>query len=270
MIPAIFCWSGGKDSALCLYKIQAQRPALPEGQPKVANEVQAKARSPFAQSSPPLGETGEEVVGYDVKFLLTTVNEQFHRISMHGVREELLDAQAKSLGIPLVKIYVSEGTNAEYERKMEEALLNFKIQGIEYVIFGDIFLEDLRRYREDNLAKVGMKAVFPLWKQDTKELLNEFLSLKFKTLVCCTNDAYLGKEWAGRIIDNKFMSELPANVDPCGENGEYHTFCFEGPVFKIPISVKAGEKLYKPMEIKTTDCNLPALKTKGFWFCELQ
>lgn len=233
MTSAIFCWSGGKDSSLCLHKVLQEKK-------------------------------------YSVKFLLTTVNEQFKRISMHGVREELLDAQAKSLGISLVKIYVSEGTNAEYERKMEEALLSFKAQGIEHVIFGDIFLEELRKYREDNLAKVGMKAIFPLWKQDTRLLLEEFLALKFKTLVCCTNDAYLGEDWAGRTIDRQFMNDLPKNVDPCGENGEYHTFCFEGPIFNTPISVKAGEKLYKPLEIKTTDdCTLPAGKTKGFWFCEL-
>jgi uncharacterized protein (TIGR00290 family) len=190
---------------------------------------------------------------------------------MHGVREELLDAQAEALGIPLIKIYVSEGTNAEYEKKMEETLLGLKSQGIQDVIFGDIFLEDLRKYREDNLAKVGMKAVFPLWKQDTSGLIAEFLSLKFKTVLCCTNDAYMGEEWVGRLIDDKFISELPGNVDPCGENGEYHTFCFDGPVFKAPVPVSAGEKIYKPLVVKTTDdCALPATQTKGFWFCELK
>ena len=227
------CWSGGKDSALCLHKV-----------------LQAKE--------------------HDVKYLLTTLNEQFKRISMHGVREELLDEQAKQIGIPLVKIYVNEGTNAEYEKKMEETLLKFKSEGIENVIFGDIFLEDLRTYRENNLSKVGMTGVFPLWKKDTQELLKEFLALKFKTIICCTNDAYLGKEWAGRIIDEKFLSSLPPNVDACGENGEFHTFCFDGPIFKQPIKISTGEKVYKPLEIKITDdCNLPKSQTKGFWFCEL-
>ena len=189
---------------------------------------------------------------------------------MHGVREELLDEQAKQIGIPLVKIYVNEGTNAEYERKMEETLLKFKSEGIENIIFGDIFLEDLRIYRENNLAKVGMTGIFPLWKQNTKELLKGFLALKFKTIICCTNDAYLGKEWAGRMIDEKFLSSLPPNVDACGENGEFHTFCFDGPIFKQPIKISAGEKIYKPLEIKTKDdCNLPQSQTKGFWFCEL-
>ena len=160
MKPAVFCWSGGKDSALCLYRVLQEKK-------------------------------------YDVKFLITTVSEQFRRISMHGVKEELLDSQARSLGIPLIKIYVSEGTNVEYERKMEEALLNLKSKGIEEVIFGDIFLDELRRYREANLSKVGMKGVFPLWKQNTAALLADFISLKFKTVICCTNDAYLGEDWVG-------------------------------------------------------------------------
>ncbi len=234
MQQAVFCWSGGKDSSLCLYKALQQKK-------------------------------------YEVKYLLTTVNESFRRISMHGVREELLDAQARQIGIPLIKIYVSEGINAEYEKKMEEALLKFKSEGIHHVIFGDIFLEDLRKYREANLAKIGMTGVFPLWKQDTRQLLEEFLALKFKTIICCTNDAYLGEEWAGRVIDEKFISILPTNVDACGENGEYHTFCFDGPIFKQPIKIKAGEKIYKPLEIKITDdCNIPQSATKGFWFCELQ
>ena len=233
MEPAIFCWSGGKDSALCLHKI------IQEGE-------------------------------FDIKYLLTTVNEQYKRISMHGVREELLEEQAQSIGIPLIKIYVNEGTNAEYERKMEDTLLQLKKQGIQHVVFGDIFLEDLRRYRENNLAKVKMTGVFPLWKKDTTQLLKEFIAFKFKTIICCTNDAFLGEDWVGKYIDEKFLASLPDNVDACGENGEYHTFCFDGPVFKSPIKIKAGEKIYKPLEIKTTDdCGLPQGKTKGFWFCEL-
>jgi uncharacterized protein (TIGR00290 family) len=232
MLPAILCWSGGKDSALCLYRV------LQEKQ-------------------------------YEVKYLLTTVNEQFHRVSMHGVKEELLNAQAKSIGIPLVKIYVSEGTNSEYEKKMNDILLKFKSEGISHVIFGDIFLEDLRTYRENNLAKVGMNGVFPLWKQDTRKLIKEFLALNFKTVICCTNDAYLGKEWVGRIIDEKFLSQLPLNVDACGENGEFHTFCFDGPIFKTPITISVGEKIYKPLEIKTTNYYSSPAKTQGFWYCEL-
>jgi diphthamide synthase (EF-2-diphthine--ammonia ligase) len=115
-----------------------------------------------------------------------------------------------------------------------------------------------------------MNGVFPLWKKDTKELLKEFISLKFKTIICCTNDAYLGEEWVGRVIDVNFPAALPSNVDACGENGEYHTFCFDGPVFQQPIKIRAGEKIYKPIEIKATDdCNMPRTQTKGFWFCDL-
>ena len=231
---AIFCWSGGKDSAYSLYSVITENK-------------------------------------YDVKYLLTTVNDTFKRISMHGVREELLDIQCESIGIPLLKVRVSEGTNDEYEKRMETVLLKAKQEGIETVIFGDIFLEDLRTYREKNLEKVGMKAVFPLWKKDTGMLINDFINTGFRTIVCCTNDGYLGEEWCGREINKQFIDQLPPNVDPCGENGEYHTFCFEGPLFKKKINFSIGEKVYKPLEIKTvTDCTLPGnTTTKGFWFADL-
>lgn len=225
---AIFCWSGGKDSAYTLHKV------LTEGQ-------------------------------FDVKYLLTTINGTFRRISMHGVREELLDLQAEAIGIPLLKVRVSEGTNSEYEKLMEATLLKAKAEGIEHVIFGDIFLEDLRTYRENNLAKVGMRGVFPIWKQDTTFLINDFVKKGFRTVLCCTNDAYLGRDWAGREIDQNFIDQLPKGVDPCGENGEYHTFCYEGPLFINKIEFTLGEKVYKPLEMKTTETS----NTKGFWFCDL-
>jgi uncharacterized protein (TIGR00290 family) len=229
---AIFCWSGGKDSAYCLHKVLS----------------------------------GSE---YEVKYLLTTINEEFKRISMHGVREELLDMQATSVGIPLLKVRVREGTNTEYEKKMEEVLLQAKSQGIENVIFGDIFLEDLRKYREDNLSKVGMKAVFPIWNINTTEMIKDFISKKFKTVLCCTNDVYLGGDWAGTEIDDSFLSKLPSDVDPCGENGEYHTFCFDGPLFKQKIDFKRGEKVFKPLQVKVADTDNRFRPTKGFWFCDL-
>lgn len=225
---AIFFWSGGKDSALCLYKVLQQKQ-------------------------------------YDVIALITTVNENFGRVSMHGVRETLLDEQARSIGIPLVKMYVREGTNNEYEQKLDETLLHFKRQGVTKVIYGDIFLEDLRAYRDNILDKLGMQGVYPLWKKDTKELVNEFLSLGFKTVTCCTNDAYLGEDRVGEIIDKNYIDTLPSNVDPCGENGEFHTFCYDGPVFSYPVMFTKGEKIYRPLEIKTTG----ELSTKGFWYCEL-
>lgn len=232
---AIFCWSGGKDSAFALHKV------LSEGT-------------------------------YDVKYLLTTVNKQFRRISMHGIREELLDAQVASIGIPLIKILVSEGTNAEYEQLMGDALLKAKAEGIEHIIFGDIFLDDLRAYREANLSKSGFTAVFPLWKSDTRELVSRFIAAGFKTITTCISDGYLGEQWCGRIIDEQLVAELPDNVDPCGENGEYHTFCFDGPIFRQAIPFTIGEKTYRPLECPpepSSDTEQPAVTTRGFWFCDL-
>jgi len=230
---AIFCWSGGKDSAYCLHKVLTEKL-------------------------------------FDVKYLLTTVNDTFKRISMHGVREELLDKQAESIGIPLLKVRVSEGTNDEYEKQMEAVLLRVKAEGINTVIFGDIFLEDLRVYRETNLAKVGMVGAFPLWKMDTTILINDFIDKQFKTVICCTNDGYLGKEWVGREIDKSFIQELPVNIDPCGENGEYHTFCYDGRIFKKKIDFTIGEKVYRPLETKTNIIDVPTnVMTNGFWFCDL-
>lgn len=229
MEKAIFCWSGGKDSSFCLHEVLEQKI-------------------------------------YDVKYLLTTVNENFRRISMHGVREELLDAQAISIGIPLKKMYVNEGSYDEYERKMEELLLAAKAEGISTVIFGDIFLEDLRKYREENLAKVKMNAVFPLWKRDTRELVNTFISLGYKTITCCVDDTFLSQDMVGIEINEQFLAALPDTVDCCGENGEFHTFCFDGPIFKTPVTFNVGEKVYKPIEIKYTVTE-PA--TKGFWHCDL-
>jgi uncharacterized protein (TIGR00290 family) len=232
---AIFCWSGGKDSALALYKVLQ----------------------------------GNE---YEVVALLTTLNAQFKRISMHGVREELLDKQAEAIGLPLVKMYVSEGTNTEYEKNMEMLLLQYKAKGVTTVIFGDIFLEDLRTYRENNLAKVAMGAAFPLWKKDTRQLMNEFFELGFKTITCCVNDGYLAEAHVGQLITKAFVNALPANVDPCGENGEFHTFCFDGPLFKKPVNFQVGDHLYRPLEIRTRDednvCTGNTV-TRGFWFCEL-
>jgi uncharacterized protein (TIGR00290 family) len=231
---AIFCWSGGKDSSYCLHKVLTEKL-------------------------------------FDVKYLLTTVNDKFKRISIHGVREELLDAQAASTGIQLLKVRVSEGTNDEYEKQMATVLLKVKSEGINNVIFGDIFLEDLRKYRETNLAKLGMTGIFPLWKMDTGQLINDFIRQRFKAVICCANDGYLGEGWAGREIDQSFVKQLPPTVDPCGENGEYHTFCYNGPLFKKKINFTVGEKVYKPLETKTADaCALPSnVTTKGFWFCDL-
>lgn len=232
---AIFAWSGGKDSSYCLYQV------LKENK-------------------------------YDVIYLLTTMNAEFKRISMHGVREELLDLQSESIGIPQLKVWLHEASYEGYERQMEAMLLQAKSEGIEHVIFGDIFLEDLKIYRENNLAKIEMKAVFPLWKKDTSQLIQKFIKDGFKTITCCINDAHLDENWVGREIDQIFVDELPKSVDPCGENGEYHTYCYAGPIFKKEIKIHIGEKIYRPLEVKSDDsCGgiETEIKTKGFWFCEL-
>lgn len=233
-IKAIMAWSGGKDSSYCL------------------NEVLNDSH-------------------YEVTYLLTTLNAEFKRISMHGVKEELLDAQSESLSIPLIKVWIHEGTYEEYDRQMEAALLKAKSEGIETVIFGDIFLEDLRKYREDKLASVGMKAVFPLWKRNTTDLVNDFISKGFRTYTCCVNDAYFGEDAVGKEITPEFISSFPSKVDPCGENGEFHTLCFAGPLFKKAIPVVLGEKVYKPIpESSDDDCGVSSEnKTKGFWYCEM-
>jgi len=230
---AIFSWSGGKDSAYGLHKV------LSEGT-------------------------------YDVKYLLTTVNDTFGRISMHGIREELLERQLACIGIPLIKARVSEGTNAEYEHRMEEVLLKAKTEGIEQVIFGDIFLDDLRDYREKNLARVGMNAVFPLWKLNTGGLIRDFITQGFRTVICCTNDAFLGEEWLGREIDMNFVNGLPAHVDPCGENGEYHSFCYGGPLFPKPLQFTRGEVVFRPLEPSADPgSQQPGPVTRGFWYIDL-
>jgi len=236
----IFCWSGGKDSALALNRIQADE-------------------------------------RYEVVTLLTTCNEHFQRVSMHGVRLELLDRQAEAIGLPLEKVFVSQrSSNDEYQEKMSACLLALKDQGVTACVFGDIFLEDLKRWREENLALVGMRGIFPLWKVDSRELIDEFIALGFGSVICCANDAYLDEDAVGRNIDRVFVDSLPANVDPCGENGEFHSFAFAGPIFKKPIQFTLGEKVYRPLEVthptdsnSTYVCPPGARPTNGFWFCDL-
>ena len=236
----VFCWSGGKDSALALYRIlQCGR--------------------------------------YEVAALLTTCNEHFQRVSMHGVRLELLEQQAESIGLPLEKIFVSQrSSNEEYQQKMSACLLAHKARGVTVCAFGDIFLEDLKRWREENLAMVGLRGIFPIWKIDSRELIREFFALGFGSVIYCTNDAYLGEDAVGRNIDAGFIAALPPEVDPCGENGEFHSFAFAGPIFKQPMKFKVGEKVYRPVEVTHPSdsnssyvCPSAPQRTKGFWFCDL-
>lgn len=206
-IPVVFNWSGGKDSALALHYI------LLDGK-------------------------------YEVTYLLTTVNDAFNRVAMHGVREELLIKQASSLNLPLIQVRLPEMPNMDtYEDVMSNQLTILKAEGINYSIFGDIFLEDLRIYRENQFAKLGMKTLFPLWKRDTLGLVKEFIALGYKTIVVCTKDGL--QSFCGRVIDQSFLNDLPENIDPCGENGEFHTFVFDGPIFNEPIKFLLGEKIFK-------------------------
>jgi uncharacterized protein (TIGR00290 family) len=232
--PVIFAWSGGKDSAYALFQLIKS-------------------------------------ADYEVRYLFSTFNGHNKRLSMHGVREELIDAQAAGIGIPLIKVTVYEGSNEEYENRMSETLQELKSEGIETVAFGDIFLEDLRTYREHQMKRIGMECLFPIWKKNTGDLVIHFLHEGFKTIICCINDAYLDETWCGRIMDEKFIPDLPAGVDPCGENGEFHSFCYEGRVFRKPIPVRTGEKIYKTFNMKPSDTsghNIP-VKTNGFWFIDL-
>ena len=240
--PAIFNWSGGKDSALALYKVQ---------------------------------QSGQ----YRVQTLLTTLSEPYQRISMHGVRAELLDRQTASLGLPCRQLFLPEMPSMDaYERLMATTMDELKSEGATAAIFGDIFLEDLRRYREEKLAAAGWEAVFPLWSRPTDELMREFLALGFKTITTCVNEKYLDQSLVGRVIDEQFLRDLPPNVDPCGENGEFHTFVFDGPLFSAPVPFEKGEivhRRYTPPP-KTDDAGYecgddtdPSPFDTGFWYCDL-
>jgi uncharacterized protein (TIGR00290 family) len=191
---------------------------------------------------------------YRVTALLTTVTEVYDRISMHGVRRVLLERQAESLGLSLHAVLIPpQCANATYEARMKSALEEHLARGVRWVAFGDIFLEDLREYREKNLAQLGMKALFPIWKRNTCELASEFIRLGFRAVAVCVDPRVLDPSFAGRVLDPSFFAELPREVDPCGENGEFHTFVFDGPIFRTPVHFLIGEKV-------TRD---------GFCFCDL-
>jgi len=215
--PILFCWSGGKDSAMALHTLLHQ------------NDIRIAA-------------------------LLTTVTETYDRISMHGVRRELLHQQAQSIGLPLHEVLIPpQCVNPIYEARMEEALRIYLDQGVRKVAFGDIFLEDLRAYREKNLARIGMTALFPIWKRDTRELIRSFHANKFRAVAVCVDSKILASTFAGRELDASFFRDLPPQADTCGEKGEFHTFVFDGPIFKYSIQVRTGE----------------IVNRDGFVFCDL-
>ncbi|HEX4544052.1 MAG TPA: diphthine--ammonia ligase [Candidatus Acidoferrum sp.] len=213
----LFCWSGGKDSAMALHTLLQRK------------DIRVTA-------------------------LLTTVTEGYERISMHGVRRELLLRQAESIGLPLHEVRIPpQCVNSIYEARMEEALRVHYVGGVRKIAFGDIFLEDLRAYREKNLARMGMTALFPIWKRDTRELIQFFHAQRFRAIAACVDPKVLASSFAGRELDESFFCDLPPTADPCGENGEFHTFVFDGPIFRFPIPVRTGE----------------VVNGDGFVFCDL-
>lgn len=178
----------------------------------------------------------------DVTALLTTVNRTHQRVAMHAVRESLLEAQAEAAGLPLVTAPIpSPCSNAEYERAMTEAMDRARAEGVTHIVFGDLFLEDVRRYREENLAKCGMTPVFPLWAIPTRQLAEEMIAGGLQARLTCVDPRQLDRALAGREWNAELLAELPASVDPCGERGEFHTFACAGPMFRRPIAVRAGE-----------------------------
>lgn len=202
---AFVSWSSGKDSAFALH--EARR----------------------------LGAV--EVVG-----LLTTINEVHHRVAMHGTRESLLDRQIAATGLPCLKIPLpSPCPNDVYEARMTEACARITAQGVRHIVFGDLFLEDIRAYREAHLKAAGMEGVFPLWQRDTRALAHEMIDSGLVAHLVCVDPRSMDRRFAGRRFDANLLAELPAAVDPCGENGEFHTAVSAGPMFAAPISVKPGE-----------------------------
>jgi uncharacterized protein (TIGR00290 family) len=215
--PVLMSWSGGKDSCLALYEIQKS-------------------------------------TDYRVAALLTTVTRDYDRISMHGVRRVLLERQALSLGLPLHQVLISKGaSNQEYETKLIEAVSSYRDQRIDSIVFGDLFLADIKTYRDQFLARHNLLGIYPVWMRDTAEFIKEFIELGFKAVLTCVNGDALDPSFAGMIIDQSFLSALPAHVDPCGENGEFHTFVYDGPNFAQPVEFSVGETVSRD----------------GFWFCDL-
>lgn len=230
---AFFNWSGGKDSALALYK------SLQDNK-------------------------------YQIDSLLTSISKEHQRVSLHGVRLDLLRKQAENIGIQLKIIEIDENSNMDsYEKMMSEAMEFYNHQNYKVSIFGDIFLEDLRQYRENKLSKHGFKGIFPLWNEDSHETIKSFIELGFKSIITCVNENYLNKSFVGRLIDQNFLNDLPKNVDPCGENGEYHSFVFDGPIFKKRIEFKTGEIILKKYPAPKNNSNNQKLSSYNFWFMDL-
>jgi uncharacterized protein (TIGR00290 family) len=215
-VRSALSWSGGKDSALTLWALRHQ--------------------------------------GVEPEALITTVTEAYDRISMHGVRRELLTLQANAAGIPLVEVRIPPTcVNDVYEERMAQVFACPPLSDIEAVAFGDLFLEDVRAYREERLAANDRHGLFPLWGRDTSVLAREFIAAGFRAIIVCLNPRALDASFAGRAYDERLLADLPAGVDPCGENGEFHTFVHAGPIFTEPIACETGE----------------VVEREGFVFCDV-
>jgi len=215
---AVIGWSGGKDSAMALYEIKKD-------------------------------------LNIQISALLTTVTEGYERISMHGVRRSLLAEQARSIGYPLDEILIPQTCSNEiYEERMRNALQKYAQEGVSSAVFGDLFLKEIRAYREERMSRIGMKCLFPIWERPTAEFAREFIDLGFRAIIVCVDTHAIGNEFAGRDYDNDFLKDLPTTADPCGENGEFHTFVYDGPIFNTPVSVQRGEKI---------------LRNDRFYYCDL-
>jgi uncharacterized protein (TIGR00290 family) len=202
-LEVILSWSGGKDSTLALRALISR--------------------------------------GVRVKALVTTLSEGYNRVSMHGVRRELLRDQASSVGLQLEEVWIPKNSSNEiYEERMRAVLEKYAARGVRRVAFGDLFLEDIRRYREQRLAELAMRGTFPLWHKDTRRLASKFIELGFKAITCCVDSEKLPSKFCGIPYDQEFLSNLPKWVDPCGENGEFHTFVYEGPLFRKRVTFEVG------------------------------
>ncbi len=230
-IKAVFNWSGGKDSAHALWR------AVRSGR-------------------------------YEIIALLTTVNRDTHRSTMHGIPMPLLEAQAESIGIPLQVVDLTpKGNMEDYAEAMSRAVEQFKARGVTHFIFGDIFLHDVRKYREQQLAPHGIEVVEPLWGQSSEEVMRDYLATGLKTVVVTTMTDGLGAGAIGQVIDAGFVASLPAGTDPNGENGEYHTFCYDGPTFRSPVPFRLGEPFSESYDIRLDD---GGTKTYTYWFADLR
>jgi uncharacterized protein (TIGR00290 family) len=217
MKTILFCWSSGKDSAFALWEL------ISSGT-------------------------------YQVKALLTTVTEEYDRISMHGVRRELLEKQAGAIGLPLEVVLLKKGgSNDDYDAQMQAALLKYKSPFLNTVAFGDLFLQDVRAYREERLGRAGMKALFPLWGRKTIDVARGVIRAGFKAIITCVDTQQLDASFCGREYNEQLLSELPPTVDPCGENGEFYTFVFDGPIFKKPALFGIGETVTRDERFRFCD-----------------